>query len=155
MSATTSTAIKKAGQPSPVWLVLIAVAVIVALGYNSYSSWRVARQAEAARKQAAAKAVAPPTPSPATTPAPPVVQQIGQGKRLYRFSEQPSGCVERSLPANWSEYPKGGAVRVTDLETGKVLLIDKPGVENKTQFPPGKFGFCAEDADAWGVDIWE
>ncbi len=39
--------------------------------------------------------------------------------------------------------------------SGKVLLIDKPGVENKTEFPSGKFRFCPEDATAWGVDIWE
>lgn len=103
---------------------------------------------------APASTASPSAPAPApSTPTAPIV--VGQAKQLYRFADQPSGCVEQTLPANWSSYPKGGGVAIVDLSTGKTILVDRPGVDNNVSPPPGRFGFCPADPGAWGVEIWK
>jgi hypothetical protein len=101
----------------------------------------------------------PPPPPPATTVArsayrPPtvIVQKVQISDNLYRFTDEPSGCVTRYIAGKLRAYPKGGSVWVT--APGGEKFVDTPGVDlPDRQFPDGTWTWCRKDPGATGVQI--
>lgn len=140
-ATTTTTPTRTAGRPSPVWLAIIALLVVVALTINYFSS---SDETTSGKKQSIA-----PAPSAQASSR----TSGGVKKTLYRFP-QPKGCVDVEVRAGYVYfYPKGGEVEYTLPDGSKIR--DKPGVTNPDQnFPTGHYTICGIDSSADGVDVW-
>jgi len=81
---------------------------------------------------------------------------IGKQKTLYRFDN--TGCAVNieihDGEASW--YPKGGKVIITPPLPAQPWE-DAPGILTKEEgvpHPPGKYGVCKKNSDAWGIEVW-
>ncbi|OGI94936.1 hypothetical protein A2917_01895 [Candidatus Nomurabacteria bacterium RIFCSPLOWO2_01_FULL_42_17] len=138
---------KMVSRSAPIWTWTLLFAIFLLLvimgwvkGCNKKAEAEKVREAENASTNA-----------PTTTVV--VVKKIGKEKTLYKFP--PDGCITIFLRGDWTDYPKGGKISFTSLETGKVVLYDEPGVNSSSSLPAGNYLIRKVDPNAWGVEIWQ
>ena len=73
----------------------------------------------------------------------------------YHFSDYVDKCVSLNITVyHFKWYPLGGTITVFPPR-GAPSFAQKPGEEVKTHYPPGEWKWCAKDADAIGVDVFQ
>lgn len=99
---------------------------------------------------------APKGPPPPQTQVPLTIKKVDKERKLYKFSDYPSGCIKVPLESDASFYPKGGWVTIQPPHPAEPW-DDAPGILNKEEGklkPPGVYSIYKKDPNAWGIEIW-